>query len=76
MLKAKTTNGVYIFGLTAENVKRLKEGEPIVINLAELGKGDRAIILYGETHQDLLDTLQASTDVPLPEPIEKPRTTH
>ena len=58
MIKAKLESGNVIFGITAENVKRLKEGKPIQINMKELGLGDNKIfIMYGEDEHAILDKL-------------------
>lgn len=58
MIKAKTTDGDLIFGLSAENIKRLQKGMPIKINLKDLGLEDRTIvILYGESEQSIAKDL-------------------
>lgn len=50
MIKAKLSNGDLVFGLSEENVRRLKEGQPVKINLKDMGLEDRNIlIVYGET---------------------------
>ncbi len=58
MIKAKLNNGDLLFGISAENVNRLKKGQPIVINLKDLGLEDRKVmIVYGETEQDIMTEL-------------------
>lgn len=64
MIKAKFNNGDLVFGISAENVKRLKEGQPIVINLKDMGLEDRKVLItYGETEDDIfkemLDHIEA-----------------
>jgi hypothetical protein len=68
MLRARLSNGLFILGMDAENVRRLKMGEPIVISLAELGGTDDICIMYGETLDDIKKELEANLDAPLPEP--------
>jgi hypothetical protein len=66
-----------IIGLTAENIGLLQEGKPIMVELDEIGMGEDAdhkqviAIMYGESHQDLLDEIgrQLKMDMPaMPEP--------
>jgi len=48
------------FGLSEENIKALKEGKPISIDLSEMGiKDTRAMIFYGETEEDMKKDLSA-----------------
>lgn len=46
------------FGLSAENIKRLQAGQPIVINLSEMGVKAEMIIFYGETEQSMYENLK------------------
>lgn len=46
------------FGLSAENVKRLKEGQPIVVDCFEMGVDVEIMIFYGETEQAIYDDLK------------------
>jgi predicted ThiF/HesA family dinucleotide-utilizing enzyme len=57
MLRARMSNGVFILGLDAENIKRLKEGKPILISLAELGGTDDVLIMFGKTIEDIKQEL-------------------
>jgi hypothetical protein len=66
MLRAKTSNGVFILGLDAENIKRLKEGKPILVSLAELGGKDDVMIMYGDTIDDMVKELESETGAKLP----------
>ena len=68
MLRARFSTGVFLLGLDAENVRRLKTGEPILICLAELGGTDDVVIVYGETLADIQKELEAAQGSPLPKP--------
>ncbi len=59
MIKARTDN-TFIFGLSENNVKKLKEGMPILFNLKEQGLGDidmNVLICYGETEHHIVKEL-------------------
>jgi hypothetical protein len=60
-------NGVWILGLDAENIERLKKGQPILKSLAEFGGTDDICIMYGDTLQDIAAVLEKEVG-PLPEP--------
>lgn len=63
MLKAKIKNGPYIFGLDAENIKRLTAGQPILINMEEIGGTGEIMIMYGETLSDIKNELESAMQV-------------
>lgn len=65
MLIARATNGMMILGIDAENVKRLKEGKPILKSLAQFGGKDDVLIVYGETLDDVQRELERALG-PLP----------
>ena len=67
MLRARLNNGVFILGIDAENVRRLKDGQPILVALAEMGGTDDVIIMYGDTYKDIADELRKETGKELPE---------
>jgi hypothetical protein len=47
-----------ILGLTAENIQRLVNAQPIVVALPELGLGEGTLIItYGATHDDITASL-------------------
>lgn len=77
MLRARLTNGMFILGIDAENVKRLKDGKPIMVSLAELGGSDDVCIMYGDTLQAIADDLERASGEPLPDatPINEARNT-
>ena len=56
---------LYGFGITAGNVERLKQGDPIVIDMSELGVPQMTItIFYGETEEAIARELQQYGVVP------------
>lgn len=62
MVKAAATlpNGkkLFIFGLSAANVKHLKDGKPMSIDLVPLGGEGQIAILFGETEADIANELR------------------
>lgn len=53
MLKAKKGNVLY-FGLSDENMRRLKNDEPIKFNLRELGMDDVSVYIFnGKNEQEM-----------------------
>lgn len=67
MLRARTSDGLFILGLDAENIRRLKNGEPIVVSLAQMGGKDDVMIMYGETLEAIKSELESTTGQPMPE---------
>lgn len=64
MVKAKLNNGDLVFGLSAENVRRLKDGQPISVNLKDMGLEDRRIMItYGETEDDIFKDMLPYIDL-------------
>ena len=62
MIKAKTTTGDMVLGLSDENIKRLKDGQPIKFNMKEvIGIDADCIILYGETERHIMRDLEIGT---------------
>jgi len=57
MIKAKGTkqdgSPIYVFGLDAENMQRLRSGEPILVDLTQLGGTGEVLIYFGETMANL-----------------------
>ncbi len=61
MIKARMNNGDLILGLSSENLKRLKKGQPIKFSMAPiLGVSDDLYIMHGETESDILDVFAPS----------------
>lgn len=75
MIRARTSYGRFILGIDAENVKRLKDGQPIVVSLCEMGGHDDVMIVYGETLDDIKRDLERECG-PLPEPTVVGRLRH
>ena len=71
MLIARTSNGVMILGIDAENVKRLKAGRPILKSLAQFGGKDDVLIVYGDTLDDVQRELEKAIG-PLPQAQSHP----
>lgn len=77
MLRARLSNGAFILGIDAENVKRLKDGKPIMVSLAEMGGSDDVCIMYGDTLQSIAAELERASGEALPKatPIHEARNT-
>lgn len=74
MLKVVTRNAfgqpTVFLGLTKENVQRLRDNQPIGLDMGELGLGDgKIVLLYGEDQAELVDDLR-SLGIPLPDMCE------
>lgn len=66
MIRARTSDGTFIMGLDAENIRRLQGGEPIYIDLTLLGGHDRIMLMFGKTLQEIVEELKEATGAPLP----------
>ncbi len=69
MIKARsnhpTRGPLLLFGLSAENIKRLQSGQPIKINLTEMGMQGEVLIMYGQTEAAIVEELrQAGIELP------------
>lgn len=73
MLIARASNGMMILGIDAENVKRLKDGKPILKALSQFGGTDDVLIIYGDTLDDVQRELERALG-PLPKPQPLPET--
>lgn len=76
MLRARASNGVFIFGLDAENIRRLKEGKPILVSLGQMGGTDDFMLVYGETLADIERELVEATGQPLPDATKLGKGSH
>lgn len=65
MIQARLTDGSFLIGIDAENVRRIQADKPLVINLRAIGGSDLVIVMYGETMQAIVDSLE-NTLGPLP----------
>lgn len=66
MIRATLSDGRFLFGIDAENVRRLKGGMPLVFDLTLQGGTDRVMVMYGETMADILRELERNNGGPLP----------
>lgn len=71
-----TSNKLIGLGLTSENIKRLKQGQPILVKGSEIGKNHDILILYGKNESDLLKTLQAEYIIDKKTKIKTNQTAH
>jgi len=69
LIRARLSNGTFIFGIDAENVRRLKKGMPLDIDLTMLGGTDKLIMVYGETMGDIVRDLEEASGQKLPIPM-------
>jgi hypothetical protein len=67
MIRARTSNGWFIFGLTTKDIAALKSGSTLKIDLAVHGGKDTVIILYGEDNKEIYGILEQITGAKLPE---------
>ena len=68
MIKFKATAGdgrpIIGFGLSEENIKRLKNDEPIFVKLSDLGMGNAVVVIfYGETEAKMAEYLKKNFNV-------------
>jgi hypothetical protein len=62
------SNGTFILGMDSMNLERLKRGQPIVVDLSELGGSDTVLIMFGLTQHDILESLKEANGGTLPVP--------
>jgi hypothetical protein len=62
MIKAKGEdehgNPVLLFGLSGENLRWLRQGQPIRVDLATMGLTGYAVIFYGKTEDAMVELLR------------------
>jgi hypothetical protein len=71
MIKAKATlkggRPLYLLGVSALNLQRLREGRPLVVKLESMGGVGEVVIMFGETEgdiaRDLSDLIGPDTEV-------------
>lgn len=66
MIKARLSNGIFVLGITADNLRLLKEGKPLVCDLSELGGTDFVSVIYGDTIQAATKELERLTGCTAP----------
>lgn len=64
MIKARANDNstgepVYILGLSDGNLRKLREGLPITVELQQLGSTGRIVIMHGTTELEIIKELQA-----------------
>lgn len=64
MLRAKS-HDTFIFGLTKENIKRLKEGKPINVDLSTMGSKGNIVLFYGRDDEALQSQLEQAIGGPI-----------
>lgn len=72
MIRARLSDGTFLFGIDAENVKRLKGGKPLNLDLRQLGGTEQVVVIYGETMQEIVDELEKATGRKLPPAMPLP----
>ncbi len=73
MIRARLGDGTFLLGIDDENIRRLKEGKPIYVSLAQLGGTDYVAIMYGPTREAIMKELEEASGAPLPpaQPLPK-----
>lgn len=78
MIRAKVTLGngdpLYVLGLGPKNLEKLRSGDPILVNLEDLGVPNAGMILihYGDTVHATKLRIEKATGIELPiEPFNK-----
>lgn len=72
MIVAQLSDGRYVIGVDAENVRRLTAGQPMVIDLSKLGGTDSMCVIYGPTLDDVRQQLARVYGDADPIPAAKP----
>jgi hypothetical protein len=68
MIRARMSNGTFILGLDGDNVERLQRGQPILVDLSEMGGSDVVLLMFGLTQHDILEALKEANGGTLPVP--------
>lgn len=72
MLIARLSDGSFIIGIDANNIRKLREGKPMVVDLFSLGGTDRFMLAYGETLGDIIKELKdAGMELPPAQALPK-----
>lgn len=66
MLKARLSNGTFVLGLDANNIRELQKNRPIVVSLSKIGGTDKVVIMFGETLAHIARELEEASGGPLP----------
>jgi hypothetical protein len=65
MLHVHTVTGLLVIGIDDENVNRLKDGKPLVIDMSNYGPTSKVIVMHGRTMGDVRQELEKALG-PLP----------
>jgi len=60
MLRALCSDGFYLLGLDAENLRRLGEGDTLIVDLTEMGGKDKIRIIVGDTVESMRAMFEAA----------------
>lgn len=70
MIRARLSDGRFLLGIDANNVQKMKEGKPLVVDLSDHGGVDCFIMVYGDTLADVLkDITDAGFNLPPAQPM-------
>lgn len=64
-------NNIVILGVDAENIKRLQEGQPMLIDMTKFGEFNKLAVFYGEKTQDIKNDIEKMTGLKLPDMPDK-----
>lgn len=65
-IRARLTNGTFLIGIDAENVRRLCAGEPMHFDLRKTGGTDVVVIQFGITLEEVMRSWEIQNGGPLP----------
>jgi hypothetical protein len=66
LLIARLSDGRFVIGIDSENMRRLKKGEPMKLDLVNFGGVDSALLMYGESLGDVMRELEKALGRKLP----------
>ncbi len=61
---------MFLLGVTEGNVERLREGKPLVVDLAELGGSGEVVLAYGRDKPAIIADL-AAAGIEVPEQLRR-----
>jgi len=57
MIRARMSDGRFLFGIDAVNIFKLMDGQPIKVDLKEMGGSDSFVIVFGPTYADIIEDI-------------------
>lgn len=66
MMIARLSDGRFIIGVDAENIRRLTSGQPLKLDFVNFGGRDDGIMIYGETLGDCMLQVEKAMGRELP----------